>query len=155
MAQERLLQASRAPGASRLSRPQDISSDEDEDMVDFEPVVVTRTSPEGRMMSKWLVAARKKLGGVFPRADARKQMERYAQKLRELKMRKARDAGKPPPKAAEEDETEAANITAATKALALRWIRMARDAMESKFRMRSETFREDLDNLLGLSLIHI
>ncbi len=30
--------------------------------VEFEPVVVTRTSPEGRMMSKWLVAARKKIG---------------------------------------------------------------------------------------------
>jgi len=60
--------------------------------VDFDPVVVTRTSPEGRMMSKWLVAARKKLGGAFPRPDARKQMEKYAQKLRELKMKKARGA---------------------------------------------------------------
>jgi hypothetical protein len=148
MAQERLLQASRAPGPSRLSRPQDISSDEDEDMVEFEPVVVTRTSPEGRMMSKWLVAARKKLGGTFPRADARKQMERYAQKLRELKMKKARDAAAGiQPKAMEIDEGEAADITAATKALALRWIRMARDAMESKFRLRSETFREDLETL--------
>ena len=151
MAQERLLQASREPGPSRLSRPQDISSDEDEDMVDFEPVVVTRTSPEGRMMSKWLVGARKKLGGAFPRADARKQMERYAQKLRELKMKKARDAtGKPPPKADDDEENEAAQITAATKALALRWIRMARDAMESKFRGRSETFREDLESLLTM-----
>jgi len=53
MAQERLLQASKAPGASRNTRPQDISSDEEDDMVDFDPVVVTRTSPEGRMMSKW------------------------------------------------------------------------------------------------------
>lgn len=102
------------------------------------------------MMSKWLVAARKKLGGVFPRADARKQMERYAQKLRELKMKKARDASKPAVKPTEEEEGEAANITAATKALALRWIRMARDAMESKFRMRSETFRADLDTLLTM-----
>ena len=53
MAQERLLQASKPPGASRNTRPQDISSDEEDDMVDFDPVVVTRTSPEGRMMSKW------------------------------------------------------------------------------------------------------
>jgi hypothetical protein len=51
-------------------------------MIDFEPVVVTRTSPEGRMMSKWLVGARKKIGGPFPRPDARKQMERYAQVLK-------------------------------------------------------------------------
>lgn len=151
MAQERLLQASREPGPSRISRAQDISSDEDEDVVEFEPVVVTRTSPEGRMMSKWLVAARKKIGGVFPRPDARKQMERYAQKLRELKMKKARDmVGKAPIKATDEDEGDAADVTAATKALALRWIRMARDALESKFRMRSETFREDLDTLLSM-----
>ena len=33
------------------------------------------------MMSKWLLAARKKLGGAFPRPDARRQMERYAAKL--------------------------------------------------------------------------
>jgi len=77
-------------------------------------------------------------------------MERYAQKLRELKMRKARDATKPPTKLDEEEEGEAAHVNAATKALALRWIRMARDAMESKFRMRSETFREDLDTLLTM-----
>jgi hypothetical protein len=91
MEQERLLQAGRAPGPSRLTRPQDISSDEDEDQIEFDPIVVTRASPEGRMMSKWLVAARKKIGGTFPRPDARKQMEKYAQKLRELKMKKARD----------------------------------------------------------------
>ena len=150
MAQERLLQASREPGPSRISRPQDISSDEEGDLVDFEPVVVTRTSPEGRMMSKWLVAARKKLGGTFPRPDARKQMEKYAQKLRELKMKKARDmVGKEPIKNIDNDENEAAQITAATKALALRWIRMARDFLESKFRLRSESFREDLEALLA------
>lgn len=147
MEQERLVQASRAPGPSRQTRPQDISSDEDDDDADFEPVVVTRTSPEGRMMSKWLVAARKKLGGPFPRPDARKQMERYAQKLRELKMKKARDRAAAPSDKLE-DEGEKTQINNATKALALRWIRMARDALDSKFRMRSETFREDLDSLL-------
>jgi len=41
-------------------------------------------------------------------------------------------------------------FTAATKALALRWIRLARDVMESKFKYRSETFREDVDTLLGM-----
>eukprot|EP00981_Chlorochromonas_danica_P002026 scaffold413_cov176-Ochromonas_danica.AAC.22 len=149
MAQERLLQAGREPGPSRLTRPQDISSDEEEDMVDFEPVVVTRTSPEGRMMSKWLLAARRKLGGVFPRPDARRQMERYAQKLRELKMKKARDRLAQPSKTAPDDvEGETMAVSAATKALALRWIRLARDHMDSKFRMRSETFREDLTTIL-------
>jgi len=150
MAQDRLLQASRAPGPSRITRAQDISSDEDDDAVEFEPVVVTRTSPEGRMMSKWLVAARKKLGGAFPRPDARRQMERYAQKLRELKMKKAKDVlAQPTTKISELEHEEDGEITAATRALALRWIRLARDAMESKFRLRSQTFREDVDSLLN------
>jgi hypothetical protein len=40
---------------NRVTRPEDISSDESEDDVEFEPIVVSRKSPEGRMMSKWLV----------------------------------------------------------------------------------------------------
>lgn len=49
-----------------------------QDDVIFDAVVVTRNSPEGRMMSKWLTAARIKLGGthLFPRPEARSQMER-------------------------------------------------------------------------------
>ena len=31
---------------------------------------------------------------------------------------------------------------AATKALALRWVRLARDGLESRFRIRSETLRQ-------------
>merc|ERR1712070_368016 len=150
MEQERLLQASRAPGPSRISRAQDISSDEEEDDPEFEPVVVTRSSPEGMMMSKWLLAARKKLGGAFPRPDARRQMERYAAKLRQAKMKKARDQVSMdiPPSL---DGTDAVNVdfNAATKALALRWVRLARDGLESRFRIRSENLREDLDNTLS------
>jgi hypothetical protein len=45
------------------------------------------------------------------RPDARKQMERYAQKLRELKMKKARDAtGRPAAMATEEEEGDAAEV---------------------------------------------
>jgi hypothetical protein len=149
MAQEIMLQQSRAPGASRITRGQDISSDEDEDHVDFEPVVVTRTSPEGLMMSKWLLAARKTLGGEFPRADAKRQMERYAQKLRQLKMKNARDSvtvDVPPAADGTPMQTE---FNAATKALALRWVRLARDGLDARFRTRSETLRVDLDNTLS------
>eukprot|EP00599_Poterioochromonas_sp_BG-1_P003191 CAMPEP_0173133270 /NCGR_PEP_ID=MMETSP1105-20130129/630_1 /TAXON_ID=2985 /ORGANISM="Ochromonas sp., Strain BG-1" /LENGTH=1788 /DNA_ID=CAMNT_0014044913 /DNA_START=1672 /DNA_END=7038 /DNA_ORIENTATION=+ len=149
LAQERLLKAGREPGPTRETRPQDISSDEEDDLKDFEPIVVTRTSPEGRMMSKWLVAARRKLGGTFPRPDARKQMEKYAQKLRELKMKKARDAGMEAPKLPGDEEPESVAVSAATKALAVRWIRLARDHMDSKFRAKSENFRDELENLLN------
>jgi asparagine synthetase B (glutamine-hydrolysing) len=50
--------------------------------------VVSRTSPEGKMMSKWLIAARKKLGGRFPRDDAKKEVDRYAKKMKQLKAKK-------------------------------------------------------------------
>ena len=80
-------------------------------------------------------------------------MERYAQKLRELKMRKARDrlgqaTSEPPPIDIDEDLGAQDMVSAVTKALAQRWVRMARDHLESKFRNRSETFREDLQSIL-------
>jgi hypothetical protein len=40
------------------------------------------------MMSKWLIAARKKLGGSFPRDDAKKEVDRYAKKMKQLKAKK-------------------------------------------------------------------
>jgi hypothetical protein len=77
-------------------------------------------------------------------------MERYAQKLRQAKMKKARDQVKldVPPSL---DGMNVINIdfNAATKALALRWVRLARDGLESRFRIRSENLREDLENTLS------
>jgi hypothetical protein len=148
---DKLMQQGRAPGAGNITRPQDISSDEDEDEIEFDPLVVTRTSPEGRMMSKWLLAARKKLGGAFPRPDARRQMEKYAQKLKELKRKKVREAiqGPKAADASKPDPVEQSAITAATKALAQRWVRMARDNLESKFRTRGFTLKDELDKTLG------
>ena len=48
----------------RATRPQDISDDDDEEEPIFDPMVVARSSAEGRMMSKWLGAARTRLGGA-------------------------------------------------------------------------------------------
>ena len=77
-------------GKGRQTRADDISdSDDDEDeQVIFEPMVVTRTSAEGKVMSKWLNAARRRLGGTFPRPNARAEMEEYAAKMRAYKLRK-------------------------------------------------------------------
>ena len=71
----RMLQ--RAPGAGRPTRADDVSSDESEDECGFDPLVVVRSSPEGRMLGKWLDAARKRLKGHFPRPEARAEMEKY------------------------------------------------------------------------------
>ena len=69
------------PGPGARTRPGDISSEESEDEVAFDPVVVVRESSECRMLSTWLHAARRRLGGEFPRPDARKSMMEYAEKV--------------------------------------------------------------------------
>jgi hypothetical protein len=47
------------------------------------------------------------------------------------------------------DPVEQSQFNAATTALAQRWVRMARDNLDSKFRLRSVALREDLDKILG------
>jgi hypothetical protein len=84
-------------------------------------------------------------------------MDRYAQKLRNLKTKKAKAAAK---KAADgivdgeaevdlSKEAEESRFNAATKALAFRWIRMARDSMESKFRGKSENLKDEIATLIS------
>lgn len=65
-----------------MTRPGDISSDDesDDDKL-FDPLIVVRSSEEGRIISKWLHGAREKLGGDFPRTSAVKLTERYLEKL--------------------------------------------------------------------------
>jgi hypothetical protein len=154
VAQDRMNKQGRMPGQTLPTRPGDISSDEEDDDVVFDPIIVTRTSPEGRMMSKWLLGARKKLGGKFPRSEAKLQMDRYAQKLRNLKLKKAKAQAMETESAINEEDNgalrieDAMTINTATRALAIRWIRMARDSIESKFRTKSVTLKEDIENLL-------
>merc|ERR1712070_1167593 len=84
----------RRPDAGPKTRPGDISSEgSDDDEVQFDPMVVVRDSDEGKMMDKWLQAARRRLGGMFPRPEARKSMERYAEKMRQRKL-KEEDSGR-------------------------------------------------------------
>jgi len=155
--QSKLTLSSEAPGAGRLTRAEDISSDEDDDEVVFEPVVVTRSSPEGRMMSKWLGAARKKVGGLFPRPDAKRQMDNYAQKMRQLKLKKAKKKLKSGSEALaatavnEELQEKYGRVVAnaATKALARRWVQLAKESIETKFRTRSGDIQEDLGIILS------
>ena len=45
-------------------------------------MIVVRSSDEGRIMSKWLQAARDKLGGEFPRQEAAQQTEQYIERLK-------------------------------------------------------------------------
>lgn len=141
--------------ADAMPRAQDVSSDEeDDDDFEFDPVVVSRTSAEGKMMSKWLTAARKKLGGSFPRPDARAQVDQYAQRLRDYKLKKAKqqglmsNSGVAPIVARSIESPQNDVFSAATKALATRWIRLARDAIESKRRNKAVNVLGDIEDLL-------
>lgn len=152
--QDRLRRLVKGVGAGRATRAGDISSDDEEDDDVFDPVVVTRSSPEGRMMSKWLTAARKRLGGTFPRPDAKMQMEQYAEKMRKRKLRHqkqkpSRYGGLTGEKEAEDaDRQWEATLNAASKALAQRWLMLARDSIASKWGQKGEAVREQLDQTL-------
>mmetsp|Transcript_751 Transcript_751/g.1598 ORF Transcript_751/g.1598 Transcript_751/m.1598 type:complete len:1761 (+) Transcript_751:28-5310(+) len=148
--QERLKREAKLPGAGRPTRPDDISSDEEDDEVVFDQVFVTSASNEGKMMSKWLTAARKRIGGVFPRPDARKQMERHAERMRKRKLEggKAKIAGMDDVDAGQEELKKKweVELNAASKALAIRWLRLGRDSVGKKFRSRGDELREGVMN---------
>jgi hypothetical protein len=150
MEQERLKREAKLPGAGRTTRPDDISSDESDEEVVFDQVFVTGASNEGKMMHKWLGAARKRIGGVFPRPDARKQMERHAEKMRKRKLDGGKDKIAGMENIDKEGEERAkkweVELTAASKALAIRWLRQGRDSVSKKFRQRGEELREQVLN---------
>ena len=171
-----------------LPGTEDLSSDEDDDDdAEFDIVEVSRTSPVGKMMSKWLLAARKKLGGPFPRPHARAQVDQYAKRLRAYQIKKAKrmsstmvssklqgrandsvnnnqplsapGGGNPnrpltkPGSAAVgalKTDRDSPVYSAATEALALRWIRMAKESIESKRRNKTYNALEDTINLLEM-----
>ena len=143
------------PRSRQAARPDDISDDEDEGDDYFDPMVISRTSVVGRVMSKWLVAARSKLGGDFPRPNARAEMERYVEKLRKIKLKKGRrdiagvqGSSDGPGGVSEKEKGWDVKVSAATKAIGLRWLRMARDNVEKKFVERGDKLRGDLKEIL-------
>ena len=105
------------------------------------------------MLSKWLDAARKRLGGTFPRDAARAEMEAYAEKMRRRKLK----GGKQAVAGVVEDETtEAARLekrvvrlSQASTSLARRWLRAAQDSIQARFRERGKKLRDDCEECLG------
>lgn len=140
-----------AEGQAGQQQAEDVSSDEDDEDVYFEPMVISRSSVVGRIMAKWLGGVRTKMGGEFPRPSARKEMERYVEKLRRIKLKKGKKKVRGGEK--EDDFSDQMSgfevkMNAATKAIGLRWLRMARDSVEKKFRDRGEHLREDIKDVL-------
>ena len=100
-------------------------------------------------MSKWLTAARKKLGGKFPRDKANQEVDKYTRKLKQFKAKKTKKALKEVSEADKRAAQEEGRIyTAATKALAMRWLRMAKDVLDIKFRARTENLTDETEKIL-------
>ncbi|KAE9224791.1 hypothetical protein PF005_g5786 [Phytophthora fragariae] len=126
----------------------DEGSDEDGGDVPFAPIVVARGSTEGRVLTKWLLAARKRLGGAFPRPEAQEEMERYARKLKRSRRRAGKkdhvdsdDEGRDPSKHWRLELNEAA------RALAIRWVWEARDLRDAAARNAAAELRDKLQAL--------
>merc|ERR1711871_1230248 len=153
--QARASKIQRHTGAGRATRAADISDDdsEEDEQTVFEPMVVTRTSAEGKVMSKWLNAARRRLGGVFPRPNARAEMEAYAAKMRDYKLRKAK-RDKRALGFISEDEDEDGNIklkighiNAASKAIAQLWLIRAREVQKQTIIKQREDMKVNLQRV--------
>jgi len=145
----------RHTGGQRQTRADDITdSDEEEDeQAVFEPMVVTRTSAEGKVMSKWLNASRRRLGGVFPRPNARAEMEEYAAKMRAYKLKKDKKDRKAKGFISDDEDEDGeiklkvGKINAASKALAQRWLSEARIFKKMQDKKRREAMLLDLKNI--------
>ena len=122
---------------------QQAANDSEDEVADvaFEPVSVNRQGVVGSIMSKWLAAARKKLGGTFPRPEAEHEMAVYAARMAELrrkrteaavKRRKAELHGAPegsstpaearPDKAKGTEELPPVTLSPASAAIAQKWL---------------------------------
>ena len=154
--QARSAQIKKHTGAGRATRAADISDDDedDEEQAVFEPMVVTRTSAEGKVMSKWLNASRRRLGGQFPRPNARAEMEAYAAKMREYKLKKAK-ADMRAKGFISDDEDEDGNvklrighINAASKALAQLWLERAREYRKKTVVKERENMKLDIRRVM-------
>ena len=145
------LQNSRPVGAVRAV---DISSDEDEEEKVFDPIVVSRTSVEGRAILKWLNAARQRLGGVFPRPEARAQMEEYTKRMKEKKLLESQKSvrSKKDAKKGDDDDDEPrftrVHFSAASTAIMKLWVNKARDTIFSRAAEKSRKIRVKLEELL-------
>jgi hypothetical protein len=154
MEQKRLAErnaALRKVGGQRVARAQDISSDEDDDMQVFEALVVPRSSAEGKILVKWLTAARKRLGGTFPRPAARVMMEDYKRRMRDKKLKGGEKKKTPSTMKKKRDGFMDKELvfSQASKAIAIKWLRKARASASEKRRARAVEITNNIENALA------
>ena len=141
--QHKLHKNIRHVGAGLPTRPGDISSDdESEDDIFYDPLVVVRSSNDGKMMNKWLWAARHKLGGEFPRRGAAKQTEKYLRRLKTRTIDRTKHVGRPKScdgsKVNTQEDWGMLSLGDPGKMIMARWLSDARKTTRTRFNRQAE-----------------
>jgi hypothetical protein len=131
-----------------VKKVRDLSSDEDDTLkVTFDPLVVSRSSAVGVIMQKWLTASRRRLGGTFPRPKAAEELAKYTERM---KKKAAHKRAKP------KDEDKLGMLivptklplTAASVAIARKWLSLSRDRIIETLRKASQDMLRSLQSTM-------
>jgi len=148
----------KSPSANQVTRATDISSDEEEDEDSFNAIVVVRSSKEGKIMSKWLNAARKTIGGEFPKLEANEEIARYVGRMKKKELSttliptERRDTKLDSSNSSFGHHSDLGrkhfSFNASTQALAIKWVRAARESAKRRLKKRSEQIRTEVNETL-------
>jgi len=144
-------QASNNTEEKRVTRPGDISSDDDnEDFSLFEPLVIDKVSSNGQLLTKWLLAARAKMGGRFPRPNAELFCTEYVQKMKRIQTKNLKAVKYKSERATKNSTKEwgPIKLKQADKVIVSRWLITARESNRDRDDTRGVILRSELDNSL-------
>jgi hypothetical protein len=148
--QQKLHKEVRPLGDARPTRAGDISSDdESDDAVHYDPLVLTRASNEGVLLTKWLAASRLKLGGKFPKKHAAEATQRYLEKLRQKKPGITGPARLTHATSDEIPKFDEVNVGTPGVRILRQWLRSAQQNSRSRYETRAEEIRSDLQETLS------
>eukprot|EP00979_Chaetoceros_neogracilis_P018295 scaffold10569_cov245-Chaetoceros_neogracile.AAC.2 len=146
--------SNKASEARRVTRPGDISSDDedDADSIPFQPLIIDKLSCHGQLLSRWMLAARIKMGGRFPRPEAEHYCQHYIEKLKlsqttHLNKNKAHQSSKNPSKKGA--QWERTKIDQASREMATRWLKIARENNRDRDDAQGIALRDELNQCLG------
>jgi hypothetical protein len=136
----------------RVTRPGDISSDDDNDESNsFEPMVIDKLSSNGQLLTKWLLAARAKMGGRFPRPNAELFCTEYVQKMKRIQAKTPLKTVKNKPDRATKSSSKEwgpIKVKQASKVIVSRWLSTARENNRDRDDTRGIVLRSELDTCL-------
>ena len=138
----------------RVTRPGDISSDDENDVdsVPFQPLVIDKLSLNGQLLTKWMLAARTKMGGRFPRPEAELYCRRYIEKLKRshtenltIKNESYQNIKNPSKK----EKWERMRVDQTSREIVSRWLSIARENNGDRDDAQGIALRDELNHCLA------